>query len=79
VWASKGKGFVRKTILVYCQVQSNRWPDTTDKRQLASDLLEGHCVIAALFRWDDYAREPKIKIYDPLSESWEVTDGGQFG
>jgi len=43
------------------QVKSNRWPGSIEMETL--ELIMLHPIISKeIWRWDDYAREPKVKI-----------------
>ena len=43
------------------QVKTNRWAGTVETEQMVEFRVPHH-VSKELWRWDDYARQPKVKI-----------------
>lgn len=48
------------------QVKSNRWPGPKERKEMEKyrDKVPENISFLEEWRWDDYARKPKIRIYD---------------
>jgi len=55
------------------QVKANRWPGREERERLVDFQVKHRNVMVEIWRWDDYARNPKIRFIG-ASDQWVEDD-----
>lgn len=64
----------RRAVLV--QVKSNRWEGLTERKAIEEFSCNRNSFLKCTFRWDDYKKIPKIKVFYYIE--WLVLDEDEF-